>query len=162
VYADMEQRAEIRRRVPTGGISKREACRRYDIHWLTLKKILTHEGPPGYRRVAPPRRPAIEPVLPVIRQILDDDATAPKKQRHTGHRIWQRLRAEHGSAGGYTSVKDAVREMRVGRREVFLPLSHPPGEARVDYGFAEAVVAGGPKGYDGGKKGRRPQAAPAG
>src|SRR5262249_23649429 len=32
--------------------------------------------------------------------------------------------------------------MRVGRKEVFLPLSHPPGEAQVDYGFAQAVVAG--------------------
>ena len=144
MYADMDQWAEIRRRVLTGEISKREACRLYEIHWLTLKKILSHEDPPGYRRVAPPRRPTIEPVLPVIRQILDDDTRAPKKQRHTARRIWQRLRDEHGFPGGYTSVKDAVREMRVGRKEVFLPLSHPPGEAQVDYGFAEAVVAGVP------------------
>src|SRR5215813_1929912 len=138
----MDQWAEIRRRVLTGEISKREACRLYDIHWLTLKKILSHEEPPGYRRVAPPRRPTIEPVLPVIRQILDDDTKAPKKQRHTARRIWQRLKAEHAFAGGYTSVKEAVRELKVGRKEVFLPLSHPPGEAQVDYGFAEAVIAG--------------------
>jgi transposase len=144
VYADMDQWAEIRRRVLTGEISKREACRLYDIHWLTLKKILTHEEPPGYRRVAPPRRPTIEPVLPLIRQILDDDTTAPKKQRHTARRIWQRLRDEHGFTGGYTSVKDAVRDHLVGRKEVFLPLSHPPGEGQVDYGFAEVVVAGVP------------------
>jgi transposase len=144
VYADMDQWAEIRRRVLTGEISKREACRSYDIHWLTLKKIPTHEEPPGYRRVAPPRRPTIEPVLPVIRQILDDAAAAPKKRRHTARRIWQRLRNEHAFAGGYTAVKDAVREMKVGRKEVFLPLPHPPGEAQVDYGFAEAVVGGVP------------------
>jgi transposase len=144
VYADMDQWAEIRRRVLTGEISKREACRLYDIHWLTLKKILTHEEPPGYRRVAPPRRPTIEPVLPIIRQILDDDTRAPKKQRHTGRRIWQRLKAEHGFTGGYTAVKDAVRELKVGRKEVFLPLSHPAGEGQVDYGFAEAVIGGVP------------------
>jgi transposase len=142
VYADMEQWAEIRRRVLTHEISKRQACREYDLHWLTLKKILSHEEPPGYRRVAPPRRPLIEPLLPVIRQILDDDTHAPKKQRHTAHRIWQRLKDEHGFTGGYTSVKDAVRELKVGRKEVFLPLSHPPGEAQVDFGFAEAVVGG--------------------
>src|SRR5947208_2747081 len=36
----MEQWAEIRRRVLTGELSKREACREYELHWQTLKKIL--------------------------------------------------------------------------------------------------------------------------
>jgi transposase len=142
VFANMELWAEIRRRVLTGEISKRQACREYEIHWATLKKILAHEEPPGYRRTRPPRRPTIEPVLPIIRQILADDATAPKKQRHTAHRIWQRLRDEHGFPGGYTTVKDAVRELKVATKEVFLPLSHPPGEAQVDFGFADAMVSG--------------------
>jgi transposase len=144
VYADMEQWAEIRRRVLTDEISKRQACRQYGIHWLTLKKILAHEEPPGYRRSRPPRRPKIDPVLPVIRAILDADRSAPKKQRHTAHRIWQRLRDEHAFTGGYTIVKDAVRELTAARKEVFLPLSHPPGEAQVDFGFAEVVVRGAP------------------
>jgi transposase len=144
VYADMERWTEIRRQVLTGQMSKRQACRHYDLHWLTLKKILTHEEPPGYRRSRPPRRPKIEPVLPIIRAILDADQAAPRKQRHTARRIWQRLRDEHAFTGGYTIVKDAVREMAVGRQEVFLPLSHPPGEAQVDFGFAEATVRGVP------------------
>jgi transposase len=144
VYADMEQWAEVRRRVLVDGLSKRKACQQFGINWKTLQKMLTYPEPPGYRRVKPPRRPTIEPVLPIIRQILDDDARAPKKQRHTAKRIWERLRAEHGFTGGYTSVKDAVRELRVGRKEVFLPLSHPPGEAQVDFGFAEVTVAGVP------------------
>jgi transposase len=138
----MELWSEIRRRVLTGEISKREACKHYEIHWKTLVKILSHEEPPGYRRVQPPRRPTIESALPVIRQILDADAKAPRKQRHTAKRIWQRLRDEHGFTGGYTVVKDAVREMKVGRKEVFLPLDHPPGEAQVDYGFATVILAG--------------------
>src|SRR5262245_34431954 len=138
----MEQWTDIRRRVLTGEISKREACRQYEIHWLTLKKILAHEEPPGYRRSKPPRPSKIDPVLPVIRQILDDDTKAPRKQRHTAHRIWQRLRDEYGFTGGYTTVKDAVRGLQVGRAEVFLPLSHPPGEAQVDFGFADVVVRG--------------------
>src|SRR5262245_60341121 len=144
VYADMEQWAEIRRRVLTNEISKREACRQYEIHWLTLKKILAHEEPPGYRRSRPPRRPKIDPVLPIIRAILDADRSAPKKQRHTAHRIWQRLRDEHAFPGGYTIVKDAVREVTAERQEVFLPLSHPPGEAQGDFGFVEVVLRGGP------------------
>src|SRR5262249_3335334 len=74
--------------------------------------------------------------------ILDADTTAPKKQRHTAHRIWQRLRDEHAFTGGYTVVKDAVRELKAGRQEVFLPLAHPPGEAQVDFGFAQVVLSG--------------------
>ncbi len=101
VYADMQQWTEIRRRVLTNEISKREACRQYQIHWLTLKKILAHEEPPGYRRTRPPRRPKIDPVRPVIQAILDADQSAPKKQRHTAHRIWQRLRDEYAFPGGY-------------------------------------------------------------
>ena len=142
MYADMERWTEIRRNVLTGAMSKREACRHYDIHWLTLKKILAHEEPPGYRRVRPPRRPKVDPVLPIIQAFLDADATAPKKQRHTAHRIWQRLRDEHAFTGGYTVVKDAVRELKAGRQEVFLPLAHPPGEAQVDFGFAQVVLGG--------------------
>ena len=34
--------------------------------------------------------------------------------------------------------------MKVGTKEVFLPLSHPPGEAQVDFGFAQAVIGGVP------------------
>jgi transposase len=117
VYAKMEQWNEIRRRVLVDGLSQREACKQYDLHWRTLQKTLTHDEPPGYRRVKPRRRPTIEPVLPVIKQILDDDTKTPRKQRHTAKRIWQRLRDEHAFTGGYTSVKDAVRELKVGRKE---------------------------------------------
>src|SRR5262249_61123150 len=77
VYADMEQWAEIRRRVLTGELSKRAACRQYDIHWLTLKKILSHEEPPGYRRTKPPPRAEIDPVPPVNPPILADATRAP-------------------------------------------------------------------------------------
>ena len=91
----MDQWSEIRRRVLTKELSKRQACEKYQIHWKTLVKMLRYAEPPGYRRVKPPRRPTIEPVLPIIRQILDDDTKAPRKQRHTAKRIWQRLRDEH-------------------------------------------------------------------
>jgi hypothetical protein len=39
----MEPWSEIRRRVLTGGLSKRQACEQNRIHWKTLAKILTHE-----------------------------------------------------------------------------------------------------------------------
>src|SRR6478609_3892742 len=93
----MENWAEIRRRVLVDGLSKRAACREYDIHWDTLAKILDHPEPPGYRRTAPRPRPKLDPLLPVIRQILEADRKAPRKQRHTARRIFERLRDEHGT-----------------------------------------------------------------
>jgi transposase len=52
------------------------------------------------------------------------------------------LREEHGYTGGYTIVKDYVRQTKIGAREMFVPLSHAPGEAQADFGEALVVVAG--------------------
>ena len=81
MYTDMENWAEIRRRVLVDGLSRRAACREYGIHFKTLRKILTHPEPPGYRRTAPRRPSILEPLLPVVHQILQDDREAPRKQR---------------------------------------------------------------------------------
>src|SRR3954449_715436 len=136
--------AEIRRRVKVDGLSKRAACRVYDIHWDTLKKILDHPEPPPFRRTAPRPRPKLDPFLPVIHQILEDDRKAPKKQRHTANRIFQRLRNEYGYEGGKTVVKAAVAAWKARSAEVFVPLAHPPGEAQVDFGEAEVTLDGRP------------------
>src|SRR3954466_9183436 len=140
----MEDWAEIRRRVLADGLSGRAACREYKIHWKTLKKVLDNPEPPGYRRTKPRRPSILEPLLPVVHQILEDGKKAPKKQRHTGQRIFDRLRAEHGYQGGLTTVKDAVRAWRRRTAEVFVPLAHPPGEAQVDFGEAEVTLDGRP------------------
>jgi hypothetical protein len=42
----MELWSEVRRRVLTGELSKRQARKEYGLHWDTLQKILQHEGPP--------------------------------------------------------------------------------------------------------------------
>lgn len=138
----MEKWAEIRRRVLTGELSRRQACREYKLHWETIQKVLAHVEPPGYRRAKPRQRPKMERFLPLIAEILVGDAKAPKKQRHTAQRIFDRLIAEHRFDGCYSSVKEAVRQWRQGSQEVFLPLSHPPGEAQVDFGYAYVDLAG--------------------
>ena len=78
----------------------------------------------------------------MIDQLLEGDKVAPKKQRHTAKRIFERLREEHGFRGGYTIVKDYVRERRRRLREMYVPLSHPPGHAQCDFGQAKAVIGG--------------------
>jgi transposase len=138
----MEFWTDVRRRVLTQEISRRAACQEYGLGWHTLQKILAHAEPPGYRSSQPRPKRKLEPFLPIIHQILEDDRQAPRKQRHTAHRIFQRLREEHGYQGGETVVKDAVRAWRLSSQEVFLPLTHPPGEAQVDFGEATIKLAG--------------------
>ena len=144
MFTDMETWAEIRRRVLVDGLSKRAACRAYDLHWDTLTKILEHPEPPGYRRTAPRPRPKLDPFLGVLHQILEDDRKAPRKQRHTARRIFERLRDEQGYQGGLTIVKEAVAAWKARSAEVFVPLAHPPGEAQVDFGTAEVLLEGQP------------------
>ena len=138
----MEFWKEVRRQVLTGELSRRAACKKYGLGWHTLTKILAHDEPPGYRQSQPRVKPKIDEFLPVIQQILIDDRQAPKKQRHTAWRIFERLRDEYHFGGKYTIVKDAVRSWKQSHQEVFLPLSHPPGEAQVDFGEATIRLAG--------------------
>ena len=108
----------------------------------TVRKMLSFSVPPGYRRGKPPRRPKLGPFTGIIDRILEDDRTSHRKQRHTAKRIFDRLRDEYGFTGGYTIVKDYVREQGLRSREVFVPLSHSPGHAQADFGEAMAVIGG--------------------
>jgi hypothetical protein len=101
-----------------------------------------YSAPPGYRRNKPAARPKLGPWLGVIDQILEDNESQPKKQRHTAKRIYDRLKEEYSFTGGYTIVKDYVREARLRHKEVFVPLAHPPGDAQADFGEALAVIEG--------------------
>ena len=76
----MEFWTELRRRVLTDELSKRAACREYELSWHTLTKILTHDEPPGYCKKQPRKKPKLAAFLPIIHQILEDDRSAPKKQ----------------------------------------------------------------------------------
>jgi transposase len=51
-------------------------------------------------------------------------------------RLLERLQEECDYEGSYTCVKEAVAEIKATKREVFVPLIHPPGEAQVDIGHA--------------------------
>ena len=138
----MEVYARVRRAVQVDGMSIREAAREFGLARKTIRKMLAYSVPPGYERKKPVKRPKLGPWVGIIDQILEDDKSQPKKQRHTAKRIWDRLKAEHGFRGGYTVVKDYVRGARLQRKEVFVPLVHPPGDAQVDFGEALVAVGG--------------------
>jgi transposase len=138
----VELYARVRHACHVEGLSQREAARRFGIDPKTVAKMLRHAVPPGYQRSKPPLRPKLDAFTAAIDAILEADRIAPPKQRHTAKRVYDRLRAEHGFTGGYTIIKDYVREQRARAREVFVPLAHPPGHAQVDFGEAVAVIGG--------------------
>ena len=102
--------------------------------------------PPAKR--APESRPApkLGPYRAVIDEILRADREAPRKQRHTARRVWQRLVVEHGAEVSERQVCRYVHDKRrelgeVG--EVFVPLISDAGvEAEVDWGQAKVLLRG--------------------
>ena len=104
------------------GMSQREAARHFDISRDSVRKMLSFSAPPGYRRKKAIKRPKLDGLTEIIDAWLEADKAVHRKQRHTAKRIFERLRDEHGFTGGYTIIKDYVREHRRRRQEMFVPL----------------------------------------
>lgn len=138
----MELYGRVRRAVRVEGRSQRAVAREFGLSRDTVRKMLQYAVPPGYQRQQPIKRPKLGPWQGVIDAILEDDKQRPAKQRHTAKRIFDRLREEHQFTGGYTIVKDYVRSELLRSREMFIPLTHVPGEAQADFGEALVVIAG--------------------
>ncbi len=112
----------------------------------TVKKALRGEFC-GYtkRRVQP--YPVLGPYLAIIETWLLRDKEQPKKQRHTAHRIYERLVEEHGFRGSEPTVRRYVREAKarlgINGQTAFLPLDPAVGqEAEIDWGAAIAILNG--------------------
>ena len=137
----MDLYLKVRRAHFQDGLSGRRIARDFGISRDSVSKMLAYSEPPGYRRTAPVKRPRLDGFTDQIDQWLLEDKVRPRKQRHTAKRVFERLRDECGFSGGYTIVKDYVRSKKRGSREMFVPLSHPPGHAQADFGEALVVVA---------------------
>jgi transposase len=138
----VELYARIRRAVMMDGLSRREAAQRFGVHRNTITKMLQFSVPPGYRRRERPVSKKLGPHIAWIDTILEGDRSVHKKQRHTAHRIFERLRTEEGFCGGYTIVREYVAQATLRAREMFVPLSHRPGHAQADFGQADAYIGG--------------------
>jgi transposase len=138
----VELYAKIRRAVMVEGLSRREAAKRFGVHRNTITKMLSFSVPPGYRRRERPASKKLGPHMAWIEAILESDSQVHKKQRHTAHRIFERLRDEQGFSGGYRIVREYVARAMLRRREMFVPLSHRPGHAQADFGEADGYIGG--------------------
>jgi len=124
------------------GMSERAAARYFGISRDSVKKIMSFSVPPGYRRTSPIRRPKLDGFTERIDGWLREDTGRPRKQRHTAKRIFDRLRADYSFKGGYTTIKDYVREHERRGREMFVPLHHAPGHGQADFGEALVLIGG--------------------
>jgi transposase len=104
----VELYAKIRRAVQVEGLSQREAARRYGVHRNTVSKMMLYAVPPGYRRKERPVSKTLGPHLTWIDRVLETDKGVHRKQRHSAHRIFERLRDEEGYTGCYTLVRQYV------------------------------------------------------
>ena len=138
-----EQIRKARRREQ---LSIRGLADRFHVHRRDVRQALSSAVPPPRRPVARPA-PVLDPWKATIDGWLDADKAAPRKQRHTARRVWQRLVAEQGVVVGESTVRRYVAEVRrrqsVPLIEVMVPQHHPLGaEAEVDFGSIHVYLAG--------------------
>ena len=138
----MELYQKVRRAVLIDGMSRRGAASYFGIDRKTVDKMLQFSEPPPHGRRGRTFSRKLVGFTEIIDRILADDRAVHAKQRHTLVRIFERLRDEHGFAGGETIVREYVANARLRSREVFIPLSHKPGHAQVDFGEADGIIGG--------------------
>src|SRR5215208_6723319 len=91
--ATVELFEEIRREYEFGEGTIQGVARKFGVHRRLVREALQGAGP--RERPARPRpRPRLGPRAPFIEAILEADRRAPRKQRHTAHRIYERIRTE--------------------------------------------------------------------
>jgi transposase len=139
---------QIRRDRDREGLSIRALAERHGVHRRAVRQALASPLPLPRKR--PEGRPA--PKLGEYRELIDGwlqaDREAPRKQRHTARRVWERLSEEHGAQVSERAVSKWV---AAHRRELgeppaaMVPLVHDPGiEAEVDWGESVVILRGQP------------------
>ena len=117
---------EIRREHEFGVGTIQGVSRKLGVHRRMVRQALSDAVPPA-RKVPDRKKPRLEPVMEFINRVLEADREAPRKQRHTSHRIFERIRVELPEHPvGESTVRRYVgrrkREMGFIRRETFVPL----------------------------------------
>lgn len=129
------------------GVPRAEIARRLGVSRNTVAKYADMEDmSPAASVPAPRARRALEGHEAWLAATLEADLSAPRKQRHTARRLCDRLVAERGYEGSYSTVRRFARDWRLARSaggdEGYLELEWPAGTCQVDFGNFRAAVAG--------------------
>lgn len=125
------------------GYSIREIKRQTGNARQTIRKALASAEIPRYTLTVERPSPVMGPYMSIVERWLDDDKTAPQKQRHTAKRIYERLVDEYGFTGAESTVRRVVGRLKNKPQEAFIPQTAGFGEeAQVDFGKASAIIDG--------------------
>lgn len=126
------------------GTSARQIAKELGVSRNTVAKYVAQEDF-SPKPMAHSPRSIVDEYAHIITGWLIDDLRQPKKQRHTGRRVYDRLVAEHGFTGSYSTVQRWVKRWRQSRRqpgEGFNELWWEPGIAQADFGEADVYIQG--------------------
>jgi transposase len=138
---------QIRREYEHGTGTILGVARKLGIHRRMVREALG-DAVPRLRKVPVRDRPKLSGGMAFIDAILEGDRKAPRKQRHTAHRIWCRLRAEMPEVSvAQSTIRRYVRQRKIElgllHAETFVPQSYRFGqEAQVDWYEAYADIDG--------------------
>lgn len=139
---------QIRREYEHGVGTIKGVARKFGVHRRMVRDAIANAVPPA-RKAGARERPKLGPATAFIEEILQSDRKAPRKQRHTAHRIWVRLQREMPDVVVAEStvrrfVHKRKRELGLtGGGETFIPQSYRWGqEAQVDWYEAWAELDG--------------------
>lgn len=143
----VESYEKIRRAHFIEGWGIRKIAREFGVHRRVVHKAIGRAEPEPYQRLTPASVSPLAAHLDWIDEVLRNDRTVPRKQRHTARRIYDRLVDERGFKGGRSSVRRHIarrkQELGIDRPEVYVPLDHPPGrDGQVDWGEALVKING--------------------
>ena len=135
----MELYEEIRRECEHGAGTIRGVSRKLGVHRREVRQALV-SAVPEERKVPERARPKLSSAIPFIDEILEGDRKAPRKQRHTAHRIWMRLCRELPAIDvAESTVRGYVRQRKTAMglvgHEIFVPQSYQFGGKRRWIGF---------------------------
>ena len=140
----MEDKERIRRAYHVEKKSIRQISRELNYARQTVRKAVQSAEPEKYNLKRSRLAPVLGSYKARIKELLQESEKMPRKQRYTGHRIYEMLE-EEGYGGSESTVRHYIAKERKAKKrpKIYLPLEFDPGsDGQVDWGQAAVIMKG--------------------